>query len=210
MKSSSSNSTFYGVFAFLIVAGSFLIAWKFILPNYQENKQKAAQLDVDIKYAKTKLDSLNTTKSSLFDLGDTVNQMLVSMPGDKDAPNLITELEAIGNTYGIVIPSIQISEAESAAATDGIGIPITSSNNKVSVSFPASGKFEDIGKFIAALENDIRFMNINSLTLNKQEAKEGETSEIMGLSVSLTAYKYIDTSLSSTMNTSFLSNETTE
>lgn len=198
------NNALYASLAVILTAVSFLLAWKLIIPEFQSNKQKVAQLDIDIKYARAKLDSLKLTKSSLFDLGDTVNQILVAMPADKDAPNLITELEAIGNTYSVVIPSIQISDATQASSSEE---GAASSSNQVTVSFPAAGKFEDLNKFIATLENDIRFMNINAVSLTSSASEEN--ADAMSLVVTLTAYKHMDTSLSNT-SAPVSSNLTTE
>lgn len=207
----ANNSSFWGAMAFLITVASFVVAWKFIIPSYQENQQQSAQLDVDIKYAKAKLNSLNTTKASLSKLGDTVNKILVSIPADKDAPNLISELEVIANTYSVTIPTIQISDA--ASPTDAAsGLATTGTNNKVGVAFTVNGSYDNLSQMISALENDIRFMNITSMSLGKVQTKDGSSSDDMTLTVQLSAYKFLDTSLStaSGSNTTTSSNQTTE
>lgn len=189
-----SNSALYGAIAFLIVVGCFVFTWKMTIPSYQTNQKEIAQRKVEIEYAKNKLDSLNTTKSNLAELGDIVNKMLVAIPGDKDAPNLITELEAIGKANNVTLPSIQISDGAAGASSGSA--TASSSSNSISVSFGATGKFEDLSNLIKALENDIRFMNIGAITMNKSESTDKTSSDMMSLTIQLTAFKRIDSSLS--------------
>lgn len=189
-----SNSAFYGAIAFLVVVGCFIFTWKMTIPSYQTNQKEIAQRKVEIDYAKNKLDSLNTTKSNLAELGDIVNKMLVAIPGDKDAPNLITELEAIGKANNVTLPSIQISDGAAGASSGSA--TASSSSNSISVSFGATGKFEDLSNLIKALENDIRFMNIGAITMNKSESTDKTNSDAMSLTIQLTAFKRIDSSLS--------------
>ena len=72
------NNKFYGFMILVLVVASFVFCWKSVIPKYQDNKQKTAQLEQDIKTAKIKLESLKTTKSDIDKMGDTVNQMLIS------------------------------------------------------------------------------------------------------------------------------------
>jgi len=190
--------------AFVIVAIAFVVSWKMIIPNYQSNQKQNAQLDLDIQNAKAKLSSLSTTKASLASLGDTFNKMLVAVPADKGVPNLISELEAIAKSNSLSIPSIQIGDSNTAAAstTDGSA---TVSNNKVNVSFAVEGSYDNLSKMITALESDIRFMNIDSIAFSKVQTESGSSSDKMTLSVQLKAYKFIDDSLVSAVNASLLS-----
>lgn len=189
-----SNAGAQLILVFLIITASFVVSWKLIIPKYQASKQQSDQLDVDIENAKNKLDSLNTARTSLAGLGDIVNQMLVAVPSDKDSPNLITELEAIANTYSVTIPSIQISDATSSD-TAVTSAPVAS-NNKISVSFSTYGTYENLNLFVSAIEKDVRFMNVDSISYTSSTDQDGKISDTMTLSLQLTTYKYIDTSLS--------------
>ena len=199
-----SNASFANAIALIVVAAAFVISWKFIIPTYQTNQKQDAQLDVDIQYAKAKLSSLDTTRTSLAKLGDTFNKMLVAVPADKDAPNLITELEVIAKANSLVIPAIQIGNAKTAAAVGADGLPVASTDTKVDFSFAVEGSYDNLSKMIAALENDIRFMNISSMALSKVQTEDGSSSDKMSLTVQLKAYRFIDNSLASVANASLL------
>lgn len=199
-----SNTSFINAIAFIIMVAAFVISWKFIIPTYQTNQKQDAQLDIDIQYAKTKLSSLGTTKASLAKLGDTVNKMLVAVPADKDAPNLITELEVIAKANSLTIPAIQIGDVKATATVGADGLPVASSGNTVDVSFAVEGSYDNLSKMVSSLENDIRFMNINSLALSKVQTETGSSSDKMSLTIQLKAYKFIDNSLASVANASLL------
>lgn len=160
-----SNSGFYAAAAVLLAVASFLYSWKYIIPNYQKNLEALAQTNKEIELAKVKLESLQNTKNSLDQLGTIVDKLFISVPKDKDTPNLITELEAIGAKNKIIIPSIQIAEAVAAAPSDAASAPAPASN-AISVSFSINGSFESLSKMIVDLEKDIRFTNIKSLTFS--------------------------------------------
>lgn len=191
-----SNSALYGIIAFLIIAGSFGYSWKVIVPQYQENQSSLDQADNETRAAKLKLESLKTAKTSLDQLGDIVNQMFIAIPEDKDTPNLITELEAVAAKQNIVLPSIQISDSLSGSAT-AIANGEVSSSNAISVSLSVEGSFQDLHNFIAALEKDIRFMNITSVSLTKAS----ETGN-MSLSIELEVYQRSSSSLATVATTS--------
>lgn len=181
------NNKFYGFMIFVLVAASFVFCWKSVIPKYQENKKQTAQLEQDIKTAKIKLESLKTTKADIDMMGDVVNQMLISVPGDKDTPNLITELETIATQNKTYIPSIQISDGASSSTTTVSSSSSTVSSNQVSIAFSVDGTFTNLNAMMTALENDIRFMNINAVTLSNSSTNASEDK--LSMSVQLTAFK---------------------
>ncbi len=169
-----SNSGFYGLLAVLIAVASFVYCWKQIIPAYQKNQEQVAKVNKEIELSKVKLESLQTTKNSLDQLGDIVNRLFIAIPSDKDTPNLITELEAIAAKSETIIPSIQIASA--AAQAPASGAAAATPKNAVSVSFSVNGTFENLNKMITALEKDIRFTNIKSLTYSV--SSDGKTTSL--------------------------------
>ncbi|MCL5410321.1 MAG: type 4a pilus biogenesis protein PilO [Patescibacteria group bacterium] len=171
-----SNSGFYTAAAVMLTLASLFYTWKFILPSFQKTQGEIAQTNEEITAAKAKLDSLQSTKTSLDQLGDLVNKLFIAVPEDKDSPNLITELEAMAAKSKLIIPSIQISDSGSTAAstttaaTTG-GTASTSNSGAIGVSFSITGDFAQLNQFLVALEKDIRFTNVKSLTL--AEGKDG-------------------------------------
>lgn len=180
------SSGFYAMAAVLLTAASFLYAWKFVVPDYQKNLAGIERTNKEINLAKVKLESLQKTKTSLNQLGDIVDKLFLAVPADKDAPNLITELEAIAAKYETVIPSIEANDS-TGLANPSVGSAAVSpapSTNAVLISFSVQGSFENLNKMISTLESDIRFTNIKSLTFAVTPDNE-ETS----LAIQMEVYK---------------------
>lgn len=153
--------------AVILTAVIFLVSWKMILPSYADNKSKANVLKSEVDEAQNKIASIESAKVDLSGITDTINQLLVAIPEDKDEPNLISELEAIGTKNSIGIPSIEISSGASASATDtstslSAGTPVT-------VSFSVIGSADKISALTESLEKSIKFMNIKTITMTSQE-----------------------------------------
>jgi len=189
------NNGAYVALSLLVVALCFFYSWRVILPEYKTNKESLNQLEKEIASARDKLDSLKTTQSSLNSLGDIVDKLLVSMPSSSDAPNLVTEIEAIATKHQTFIANIQVGDDQpgsTAVAASG------KDANTVPVSFSVSGSFEMISQFISSIESDVRFMNIQTLSLGSGSDKSG----VMSLSISINAYKRPQTSLSTNVRSS--------
>jgi len=174
-----------------IIVGCFLYSWKVIIPDYQNKLTLLSQVENETKSAKTKLESLDLAKGTLNKLGDIVDKMFVAIPSDKDTPNLITELEAIADKQDLILPGIQISEQTSQSET-AVANGVVSSSNAIPVSFTVEGSFTQLNNFIAALEKDVRFMNITSISV----LKGSEEEDSLGMSIQLEVFKRTSASLS--------------
>lgn len=157
-----SNSSFYVISMIVIfVVASFFYSWKVIIPEYQKNKTELKKLDQEIVSANAKLESLRVAKKDIDELGPIFDQLFVAMPKDKDESNVISEIEAIAFINNLVVPSIQIADSSSAKGSANV--------SAITISFNVNGSFESIDKMTKALENDLKFMNITSVSLSLSE-----------------------------------------
>jgi len=181
-----SNSGFYAAAAVILTLASLFYVWKFVLPEYQKTQGEIARVDNEISAGKIKLDSLQSTKVGLDNLGELVDRLFLAVPEDKDAPNLITELEAIAAKSKMYLPSIQISDGAISSASADTAVSTTTQTNSalnpISISLSVSGNFDQLNQFLTDLEKDIRFTNVKSLTLSSG-------NEAMSLSVQMEVYK---------------------
>lgn len=186
------NSYLSAVIAIIISVGCFWYSWAVLVPNVKSENDKLAQEQANTSSARTYLDELTTSKSSIEELGDLPSILSLAIPGGKDTPDLITELEAIGAKHKMIIPSIQ---AEDTSAGDGV---TAVSSNTIDVNFSVQGAFVDVNSFISDLENDIRFMNIQSMTMTSVQNSNGDNTGSISLSLQLKAYKRTSTVAAST------------
>lgn len=181
-----SNNMFYGGVTFIIVVCSFVYSWKFLVPKYNSQKAEIKTVEDELKAATNKLESIKITRTTLETLKPITSQLFIAVPGDKDSPNLITELEAIALKHKMIIPAIQIADSGAAsAAGTSTGVGATSSANAVSISFAVNGSFDNLNAFVTSIEKDIRFMNIKSLSVTSND----EEPDKMSLTLQIEAYK---------------------
>lgn len=164
-----SNSSFYRVALIIVLSlASFFFSWKTIIPQYKANEIALKKVELETVSAAAKLDSLRVAKKDIEDIGPVFNQLFVAIPSDLDEPNAISEIEAIASANKLFVPSIQIVEG-GATGTTSVS-PISASASAVTISFAVQGSFEDVSKMTKALENDLKFMNIASITLTPNGA----------------------------------------
>ena len=120
-----SKSTTGNMIAVLLTIAVIVLAWKLVLPNYFSHKNNLTALEDEVSAAKAKLDSLDKARADIASVKSTADQIMVSVPKGKDEPDLISELETIGVKNGIIIPTIDISEASLGASGTGEPAVIT-------------------------------------------------------------------------------------
>lgn len=182
-----SNTSFYLTCAVLITLASLFYTWKYIVPKYQKTQSQIVGTDKEISAAKLKLESLDSTKKSLDQLGELVNKLFIAIPEDKDTPNLLAEIEAIANNVKLPspLPSIQISDS---AVSNESGV--SGNLNSATAAFTATGTFEQLSTLLAKLENDVRFTNISSINFSKSK------EQTITLSVQMEVFKRVATVVS--------------
>ena len=189
MKSSSSLSSV--ALAIIFIIFTYILSSFYVMPKYAQSKSEIKSVEKEISDARAKMDSLDASREQLKNIDSTVKSMFIAIPEDFDEANLISEIEAIAVKNQIVLPSIAISVSspnQVATPTDPTAVAIpTISGTPITISFNASGSFEQLSGLITALEKSIKFMNIK--TLSYSTAEDGS----LELSLQVEAYsRYID------------------
>ena len=185
------SNSYYLALGLLVIVGCFYYSYNKLVPQYRKDKASLALVQAEDMAIDSKIQSLQNSKQTLTDLGDLVDKMLVAVPDGEDAPNLITEIEALATQNKVSVPNIQITSTENTDA---------SASNIIPVALTANGTFSNVHQFIHSLEKDLRFMNIQNITISA-------VGDQFSASIQLNTYKRTDTSLSSAASIS--SNTTT-
>jgi Tfp pilus assembly protein PilO len=180
MKEKSQQTIYLNILVAVLTAVVLITAWKVVAPSYSSEKSRKIELENEVALARQRLEWLDSSKAELAANKELLNQLFVAVPEDSDAPNLISELEAIAIKNSLVIPSIGIQDNSQESLETGLSI-----SNTVTISLSVTGNFENINAFINSLEKSVKFMNIQSLTYSNSE--ESGTS----ISLEVEAYKQI-------------------
>jgi Tfp pilus assembly protein PilO len=184
MKDKGVQKIYLNILMAVLTAVVLITTWKVVAPGYAQEKSRKLELENEIGLAKQRLDWLDASKTELLKNKDLLDQLFVAVPKDSDAPNLISELEAIAIKNSLVIPSIGISDGESAEGESATA----SASNLLAITLSVNGNFENINNFLASLEKSVKYMNVTSLTYSN--SVESGTS----ISLEIEAYEQVSQS----------------
>lgn len=156
---------FYKVFTtllvILIVAGAFF----FILePKYRESGQ-GNKVNLDLE--KAELEKRQQHLKRLKVLVENYNKISPAeisrikkiLPDERDIPGLFAQFQELAAKNNLLLLSINFNEAPLAASTDGI--------KKISIAVDllstGSGSYQEIKRFVASLETNLRLLDIESV-----------------------------------------------
>jgi len=172
----------------ILAVASYFICSDLLMPTIADNTSKITAYDQEIASANTKLDSISAADKSMTELSSVVNNLLIAVPDNVNAPDLITEIEAIASQSQVVLPSLSPPSAAAAGGASGVA-----SGKSFLTSLTVFGSFQNINTFINSLETSIRFSKINNLSLSASET---------GLSASITLEVYSRPAISSSTGVS--------
>lgn len=172
------NSTPSAVIAVVTIIVFFLLSYMWILPGYKQNKTDYAKADYEVTAANAKLQSLKNSQASLNSLGSTLESILVAVPSDQDAGNIITSLEAIAAANQTYIPSFQITGGGATDTTTTATTTTAASSNTVSIVFSTTGAFEGLSGFLKDVEDNTKFFTVNSVTVSQGDSNMSMTLEL--------------------------------
>ncbi|QQR82875.1 type 4a pilus biogenesis protein PilO [Candidatus Campbellbacteria bacterium] len=135
------------------------------IAQYDDALAKAASLA-------TLRDSLKDTYNSFSQ--DELRRLDTLIPDTIDTVRLIIDINAIARRHGLTVLNIAVDGATDAGTKKtGIG-PQESAYGTISVSFNVSTTYERFKSFLGELENSLRLIDVDSVTL-------GETNPITGI-----------------------------
>jgi len=159
------------------------------ITNKQETLIKKEAL---IKTIEKLIDKYKNSEGVLKKLDDI-------LPGDSDVPNLIVQIEAIAKESGMSMSDVGIAVSDQTEASKAEAVRSGGSANqeKVSVDYQAvaidlrmSGDYAALKRFLQAVEENMRLMDIESITFStKSREGAGSTFEF---EVVLNTYYYIN------------------
>lgn len=119
------------------------------------------------------------------------------LPGDSDVPNLIVQIDAIAKESGMNVGNVDIvvsdqkgtSKAEAARSGGTTNQEKTAVDYKVvTIGLEMSGDYTALKKFLQTVEENIRLIDIESITLSTK-SQEG-TGSVFEFNVVLNTYYY--------------------
>ncbi len=169
-----SKKNIIGLISFII---SLALIFIFILPLF--SSVKVMYLDLDqkrqqIEKLKELLDKVKKMEQSYGSVSEEVEKVLLTLPEEKDLPQLLVQFEKLALNNGLLLESIEFGEISKKEKKDFIrDIEDRSELNeskKILFTFPNSfislqivGSYSAFINYISALEKNVRSMDIYSI-----------------------------------------------
>lgn len=187
------NSKFLVIILCLLTSA--VLIWQLILPRYNKIitiNQEISQVEKRIQKLESLVAKLKELSQTYKEKKDLINNVSKVAPKGGDIPGALNRFESLSFQSGMILNSIDFSEAERSEQT--------SSNNKIStdkktsqdasglkvinVSIKTSGTYDSFRVFLDNLENCVRLTDIQTISFS---LKSG-SSDLADFSISANLY----------------------
>jgi len=121
---------------------------------------------------KIKLEQLKNTKQTIEQKNnDYVQKLYDILPQKQDLPQIMAQVEALVDSYGLVLGSIQISAPQEnvETATDTTNAPMGENIKEIQVSvlvIGGDGSYDKVKQFLEGIEGHIRLFDVTSFSFD--------------------------------------------
>lgn len=157
------------VSSMVFVIGTIFVYTAFIRGTYEEIQVLRAKRDgaketlAETEHAIESIKALAQKYESLTDLKDNFSLML---PGDKDLPTAINQLESLAIQKNVSIGSLVVSEIPSRTLLAKRTATAIRPVRAVLVDIKLTGTYDDMKDFLEAIQTNVRLMDVVSVKIN--------------------------------------------
>lgn len=151
----------------IFILGITLVIFEIITPLYTEIATVGVEIrnkQSDLAKAKIiveKIDALNTKYSSMTDEITQINNLL---PADKNLPEIIATIESLASANGVNLQSVSF-QSQKTTGENLNNIETFLDYNSLGVQLNANvGAYENLKSFIKAIENNLRLLDIGTVS----------------------------------------------
>lgn len=180
----------------------------FIYPTYGEIKNLTQEIEAkeDTLEKKQKLIiDIEKLVNQYEDIEGRVNKVFYALPNEAEISNVLVQLEALASENGMIFESSNFSKEQQIAQkkTTSENNVASSSDSKtaiqqniieqiksISVDISLIGSYENFKNYLKSLENNIRIMDITSISFSSSSnsSEEEEVSDNFSYSIQLKVY----------------------
>jgi Tfp pilus assembly protein PilO len=178
----------------------------FAHPTYSEIKNITQEIEVkeDTLEKKQRLVAdIEKLVNQYEDIKGRVNKVFYALPNEAEIPNVLVQLESLASENGMIFESLKFSKvrqsvqnktaSESSAASSSEVADqqnVVEQIKSVSIDINLTGSYENFKDYLKSLENNIRIMDITSISFSSSSgsSEEGEVSDNFSYSVQLKVY----------------------
>lgn len=148
------------------------------IPGVQEVLGLKKQIENQKKVLEEKQNLINTVeglRSEYENNKETLDKLDYIVPGKQEIPNLIVQIEAIAAKGGLVLGEMRFKTEEKSSEK----------YNTLIIELSLSGDYASFEKFLSTIEENIRLMDVESITFTSAES---EGASLFNFGVIFNAY----------------------
>lgn len=162
------------------VAGAIALFFLYTKPTYDSVKTLNAQI-AEYDQALEKAAELKRLKDTLLSRYNSFNQEDIQrlhklLPDHVDNVRLLLDLDSLATRHGLAIQNVVISGSSAASIEEAVVTTIGQSNAKydsISIRFATEGTYEQFLSFMRDIEQSLRIVDLQELTLNRVTSEAG-------------------------------------
>jgi Tfp pilus assembly protein PilO len=136
---------------------------------------------------------IESTSKELEGYQEQISKILSAIPFGSDVPEILNFLYNASNENGMNLEKINSFSAgqpqKTSSTSSGKEEPVASRTEEIIIDFNVSGGYTDLKNFISTLERNARIIEIESISLRRNTAKQEATTSFL-FNLKIKAYYY--------------------
>ena len=171
--------------------------WSSVKILHQEIEQKK----LEIKTTEEILDKTAELDQEYQDLKEEADKISLSLPKEEDIPYLLIQLENLASANGLLLEKIDFGQLSGQSKTaKSQSLSSSEQAKKIGSPFPSSslnvklnGSYDALKGYLASLENNIRSMDVSSISFDvkgeeKQKSSPSSSLDIFEFDLNINIY----------------------
>jgi Tfp pilus assembly protein PilO len=139
-------------------------------------KAEISQKESELSAIKDSIEKTNQIKKQGKNIEKELAEVFSALPKEKDIPDLLVYFESLSITNGLILESIDLGQIDEETEN---GQKLKNHLKSRQVSLIVSGSYEAFKKYLHSLENNVRSMNLSSISFSGRQSFTGPESDFL-------------------------------
>ena len=162
----STKRLYSSILALTLISGSFYMFFTMVIPEYNADQdlrsKKATEEKVLVEYQKA-LEETNRLKATYSSVEQFKSQLNQFLPVKEELPPIVNQSYGLASLNNVALSGIdfQVKPSEESINKKVLAHP----NSKVTITVRATGKYNDLKRYIGDLETNLRLFDLQSINI---------------------------------------------
>lgn len=156
-----------------LVIGSLVVYSSLLIPKYQEIQTLRGEREALSELLQDQLDAVDAVRRLVrqySDVTDLQRSLAITLPVEEEVASIVNQFQGIASSNGIVMSSLSMRPlAIEPRAIDDVVRPV----GTIRVSMDLIGNYASLKAYLAALETNVRIMDLKSIQVQNGGTSDG-------------------------------------